>query len=78
MLHKNVKVIFVNRSGEEYQYQLCERKARDGDNPCDLSLDDAILTSEFIKEQANFFDAELITLEPNEYIRDVMTKLIIL
>ncbi|MGL5591010.1 MAG: MATE family Na+-driven efflux transporter [Metamycoplasmataceae bacterium] len=76
LLHKNVNIVFVNRSGEEYQYQLCERKARDGDNYCDLSLENAILTSEFIEEQAIFFDAKLITLETNQYISDVMAKLV--
>ncbi|MGL5617721.1 MAG: MATE family Na+-driven efflux transporter [Metamycoplasmataceae bacterium] len=75
LLYKNVNIIFVNRSGEEYQYELCERETRYGNNYCDLSLDDAIYTSEFIEEQSVFFDAPIINLKHNEYISEITSEL---
>ncbi|MGL5204719.1 MAG: hypothetical protein ACRC63_00555, partial [Metamycoplasmataceae bacterium] len=76
LLHKNANIVFVNRDGEYYQYEFCERKAMYGNEFCDLSLDDAILTSEFIEEQAKFFDVPIIHLEQNEYISERINDLI--
>ena len=68
LIHKNINIIFVNRSGEDYQYEWCKRKAKASEEICNLNREDAISTSKFIKEQADFFKVKIINLEKDKYL----------
>ena len=70
LIYKNVNIVFINRTGEDYQYEWCKRKEKVNNDVCDLNIENALLTSKFINKQAEFFKVKLVNLEKEKYISE--------
>jgi hypothetical protein len=68
LIYKNVNILFINRTGEDYQYEWCKRRDKISDDVCDLNIEDALSASKFINDQAEFFSVNIINLEKDKYI----------
>lgn len=67
LIYKGANIFFINRTGNDFKFEWDKRN----NSSQILTLEEANLCSSFIEEQANFFDAKLITLKEAEYISDI-------